>query len=276
MLNIYEFNQYRDFDSFSNLELFIIAFACMCVGSFAQSVIYRSNPKILNKNKLNIFYPRSFCPNCKKQINPLYLIPLLGFLFQVGKCIKCKEKISIEYPLAEISFLLIGLLLVYLYGLNLFFYIIFLIFFLFYILFFLDLKFFYLPFGLNITLILIGLTTNGFLNMFVDSFFNLLNGNGLLFSLYGFFFGFFTLWSVNFFYRLLRKKDGIGGGDFILLGAIGSIFGPVSLIFILLVSSLIGCIFFLINKEAVDNRLPFGSFLIVGSIIYFITKILNF
>ena len=91
MLNIYEFNQYRDFDSFSNLELFIIAIACMCVGSFAQSVIYRSNPKILNKNKLNIFYPRSFCPNCKNQINPLYLIPLLGFLFQVGKCIKCRE-----------------------------------------------------------------------------------------------------------------------------------------------------------------------------------------
>ena len=244
----------------------------MCVGSFAQSVIYRSNPKILNKNKLNIFYPRSFCPSCKNRINPLYLIPLLGFLFQVGKCIKCKEKISIEYPLAEISFLLIGLLLVYLYGLNLFFYIIFLIFFLFYILFFLDLKFFYLPFGLNITLILIGLTANGFLNMFVDTFFNLLNGNGLLFSLYGLFFGFFTLWSVNFFYKLMREKDGIGGGDFILFGAIGSILGPVSLSFILLVSSLIGCIFFLINKEAFDNRIPFGSFLIVGSIIYFITK----
>ena len=123
MLNIYEFNQYRDFDSFSNLELFIIAFACMCVGSFAQSVIHRSNPKMLNKKKLNIFYPRSFCPNCKNQINPLYLIPLLVFIFQLGKCINCREKISIEYPLAEISFLLIVLILVYSYGLNLFFYI---------------------------------------------------------------------------------------------------------------------------------------------------------
>jgi prepilin signal peptidase PulO-like enzyme (type II secretory pathway) len=71
---------------------------------------------------------------------------------------------------------------------------------------------------------------------------------------------------------LISKKDGIGGGDFILFGGIGSLLGPFSLGLILFMASLFGCLMFLIDRKKNKEQIPLGSCLILGSICYFLIK----
>lgn len=66
-----------------------------CVGSFLNVVIYRL-PK-----DLSIVSPGSACPACKTLI-PFYdNIPILSWLLLLGKCRKCKAKISPRYIIIE-------------------------------------------------------------------------------------------------------------------------------------------------------------------------------
>lgn len=44
---------------------------------------------------------RSRCFSCGKTLRWIELVPILSFLWQVGKCRKCKTKISWQYPLVE-------------------------------------------------------------------------------------------------------------------------------------------------------------------------------
>jgi prepilin signal peptidase PulO-like enzyme (type II secretory pathway) len=75
------------------LFIFILG---LCVGSFLNCVIYRLETGKSLKG-------RSFCPKCKKQLKWTDLIPVFSFLFLCGKCKYCKEKISLQYPIVEIS-----------------------------------------------------------------------------------------------------------------------------------------------------------------------------
>jgi leader peptidase (prepilin peptidase)/N-methyltransferase len=77
-------------------------------------------------------------------------------------------------------------------------------------------------------------------------------------------------------FKAIKKKDGIGGGDFILFGGIGSIHGPIALPVILLIGSFLGCLYFIFSKKTTDSELPFGSFLILGSFVYFVLNLMNF
>jgi prepilin signal peptidase PulO-like enzyme (type II secretory pathway) len=44
---------------------------------------------------------RSYCPNCRAQLRIIDIIPLLGYLFNKGRCHICNEKISGFYLLVE-------------------------------------------------------------------------------------------------------------------------------------------------------------------------------
>ncbi|MDD5011357.1 MAG: prepilin peptidase [Phycisphaerae bacterium] len=77
-----------------------------CVGSFLNVVIYRL-PK-----DLSLISPGSACPFCKTPIAFYDNIPLLSWLCLLGKCRKCKAKISPRYFIIE---LLSALLFVSLY-----------------------------------------------------------------------------------------------------------------------------------------------------------------
>lgn len=65
------------------------------MGSFLNVVICRL------KNGEKIVKSRSHCPHCKKELNWYELIPVISFIIQLGKCRKCKQAISWQYPLVE-------------------------------------------------------------------------------------------------------------------------------------------------------------------------------
>tara|TARA_Y100000992_G_scaffold294033_1_gene253297 strand:- start:65 stop:598 length:534 start_codon:yes stop_codon:yes gene_type:complete len=165
-----------------------------------------------------------------------------------------------------------GLYLIFLFGISEYSLFLILIFTFFYILFFLDLKFYFLPISINILLTLSGFVSNYFFYIFIDEQLFLFSMSPFSFSLYGFIIGYISLWVVNLIFKLIYEKDGIGGGDFILFGAIGSIFGPMSLPIIIFLGSLLGCITYAFFKDKFKAGLPLGSFLILGSLLYFIFK----
>jgi prepilin signal peptidase PulO-like enzyme (type II secretory pathway) len=68
----------------------------LALGSFGSVIITRVP-------KRKSIGGRSECPHCKVQIAKRDLIPVLSFLLLQGKCRYCKKKISIRYPLLELS-----------------------------------------------------------------------------------------------------------------------------------------------------------------------------
>lgn len=66
------------------------------IGSFLNVVALRYNTGMTLKG-------RSKCFSCGKNLEWHELVPLFSFLFQMGKCKKCKSKISWQYPLIELT-----------------------------------------------------------------------------------------------------------------------------------------------------------------------------
>ena len=268
MINSYNFNHINVYNSLTSIELILFSIIFLCIGSFISSVIYRLSPN--TSKDVSIFFPRSFCPNCKKQIKLIYLIPLLGFILQKGKCSYCNNSISSSYPITELIFLFTGIYLLFLYGINIVLFFLFSIFSLLYILFLLDFKFYLLPFSINLLLIFLGFLSNYLFEMFIISDLYPSSISPLVFSSLGFIVGFSSLWIINFIFKLIYKKDGIGGGDFLLYGALGAVFGPISLPIIMFLGSLFGCLLYMSFIKRFKKEIPLGSCLVLGSIFYFI------
>ena len=271
MINIYN-PVFLNISSFSIVDLIIISIFFLSVGSFCSSIIFRLAPN----GPLPLSKIRSSCPACSKKIDAINLIPLLGFVIQSGKCKFCNSNISKFYPFTEMFFLLIGILLITNYGIGLSTIVYTVIIFCFYILFFLDYKYLYLPVYINLLIVFFGVIFNAKYQLFIDETFLILGVKPILFTLYGLVFGYSSLWLINLMFKVIKKKDGIGGGDFILFGGIGSIHGPIALPVILLIGSFLGCLYFIFSKKTIDSELPFGSFLILGSSVYFVLNLMNF
>jgi len=78
------------------LIFFIFLFG-LCIGSFLNVVIYRL------ETGEGIVKKRSHCPGCQKTLAWYELIPLASFLILRGRCRHCRESISWQYPLVELS-----------------------------------------------------------------------------------------------------------------------------------------------------------------------------
>ncbi|EOQ90475.1 peptidase A24, N-terminal domain protein [Leptospira yanagawae serovar Saopaulo str. Sao Paulo = ATCC 700523] len=57
-----------------------------------------------------MFRKPSHCPSCESKIPKLYLLPILGWIFTKGKCQQCQIPVSKLYPLSELLFGLIAIL----------------------------------------------------------------------------------------------------------------------------------------------------------------------
>lgn len=69
------------------LGLFIGSFLNVCIDRLPQDQ--------------SIITPPSHCPNCKRKLGVLDLIPLLSYIWLRGRCRYCKERIPLRLPIVE-------------------------------------------------------------------------------------------------------------------------------------------------------------------------------
>lgn len=249
------------------LALFFFGIIC---GSFANVCIYR-----LPKNK-SIVTGRSSCPNCKKKIIWYDNIPLLSFILLKSKCRFCKKPINSQYFIVELITAISFVSIYYFFGLTLAALLLSILSVFFIIIFFIDLKHFIIPNELTFPLMIIGFFKSFDPNLNQTIFPNYIN------SLIGGVFGYLIIWLIIFFYKKVRKKEGMGLGDAKLLAVVGFWFGWFSIPFTIFMSSVVALIFVLpslINKSRkMSSQIPFGPYIIIAAIFYvsFSNQIKNF
>ena len=230
-------------------------------GSFANVCIVR-----LPKDK-GVVAGRSSCPKCKKEILWYDNIPIISFFLLQGKCRKCKKKISFQYVVVELLSIISFLSIYYLYGLSLTTLLLIILSLAFIIIFFIDLKHFIIP-----DIITYPMMVLGFLKSF-DPNLNEIFPN-YIFSLIGGIFGYGIIWSIIYFYKQVKKKDGMGLGDAKLLAVIGFWFGLDAIPFIIFLSSttaLLSVVPDLIKKtKKLSTQIPFGPYIIIGNLIFLV------
>jgi len=224
-------------------------------GSFANVVIYRLP---LGQS---VVAPRSRCMNCEKPIAWYDNIPIFSWFILRGRCRHCGQRYSFRYAAVET---LMGVTFVALYlklGLC-----------------WLLLEYLIFAFGL-ITASCIDLdhmilpdvfTLSGIALGLVGAAVN--PEREFLPALFGFLLGGGSLWAVAAIYALLRKQEGMGGGDIKLLAWIGAVLGWTSVPFVVIISSLVGSLVGLIvmarTKGNLSQAIPFGPYLAFGAILY--------
>lgn len=249
---------------------------CLAVGSLLNVIIYRL-PLMLQAEwstqchallelpeasvkKINLFYPRSFCTNCKTMIPSWHNIPILSYAILKGRCRQCHEPISLRYPLVEAACLLLSLLAAHIFGFH--FSLIFILLFVWIIicLCMIDLQHQLLPDSLTLSLLWLGLIANT-QSLFTTLPNAVLSAAGIYLSLWLF---------IQLFY-LVTGKIGMGEGDFKLFAAFGAWFGWTQLPLILLISTLsgaiVGMIYLKLSKKTRETPIPFGPFLCIAGLI---------
>ncbi len=226
------------------------------VGSFLNVVILR-----LPDRNQSIIFPASHCPRCSSSLHWYENIPIISYIFLRGKCSHCQVHISLQYPLVEFLMALLAAALMNSFQLS----IVTAGYFLFcaalLVVIFIDIHHQIIPDVISLPGILLGVLFS-FVSPTVtwqSSLLGLLIGGGVLYA-------------VALLYFLLRKIDGMGGGDIKLLAMIGAWLGWQSLPFVIFASSLFGSLVGLIamfyQKKGGRTRIPFGPFLSLAALVY--------
>ncbi len=215
---------------------FFVFILGLCVGSFVNVLIDR-----LPKGE-DVIGGRSRCDFCKKNLRWFELIPVLSFLIQGGKCLRCRKRISIQYPVIELV-TAAGFVLLYQQLPNL------AIFLALLVIFVADYKYEIIPdsmiaFGLLGSLLQEDLLQNWPMAVGAAAFFLCL--------------------------FLITKGRGMGFGDVKLVFLLGLILGYPNIIVALyaafLTGAAIGIILMIGGKKSLKSHVPFGPFLILGTV----------
>lgn len=250
----------------------------LIVGSFLNVVIWRIPKALFSGSGLEspaedaepispwrcLFNPPSTTPCCGQAISWRDNIPVFSWLRLRGKCRHCRKGISPRYLLVELC---TGLAFAWSYiqfgfGFQMLWYCALLA--LLIILFCIDLETYYLPDCFTYSVLWLGLLGSAF------DFLPLAPVDAIL----GAALGYLMPWSINFLYWLWRGRDGFGGGDFKLLGALGAWLGAMTIMPILGMATILALIGvglqMLLNREQWNpgRMLPFGPFLILAGAIF--------
>jgi leader peptidase (prepilin peptidase) / N-methyltransferase len=225
------------------------------IGSFLNVVIYR-----VPRNE-SIVKPGSHCTTCGNPVRFYDNIPFISFLLLSGRCRKCGQRISMRYILVEMLVAVIFATLYHLNGLSIELPIFLAFACLLVVISSIDLDFYIIPDVLSLGGIVLGIATSFFRFPFtyMDSFIGVFIGGGLLYA-------------IAKSYELLRKREGMGGGDIKLLGMIGAFCGWHGVVFSLIAGSFAGTIvgipLMIVKRQDTKYALPFGPFLSLGALIY--------
>jgi len=227
----------------------------LSLGSFLNVCIYRI------PLKQSIAHPPSSCPHCGERIRFYDNIPLLSYLFLMGRCRQCGHRISLRYPIVEGLTGLLSLMLFTTYGIS-FQYLLLLLFSATLVtISFIDLDHRIIPDLLSLPGVAAGWAVSLFpwSVYWLDSLIGTVAGGG-------------SLYLVATVYERVTGREGMGGGDIKLLAMIGAWMGWQALPLIVLIASLtgavIGSVFILCAGEGYRFRIPFGPFLSSGALLY--------
>lgn len=230
------------------------------IASFLNVVIWRV------PRGESIVKPASHCPKCNAEIKWYQNIPIISYLMLRGKCANCKTGISPRYVLVEmlggflfwaaywrfgvyapIMWVWIALMII---GS------------------FIDFDYKLLPDFVTIGGMIYGLVLAGVnwgLTGELGAVFDSLGGLAL---------GFGLLMLIRILGEKAFKREAMGLGDVFLMGAVGAIFGPVAVIFSLILSSFLGSIvgvaMILVSKAKIGKQIeiPYGPYICMANLVW--------
>lgn len=237
------------------VSIFAFVFGAV-IGSFLNVVILR-----LPNHNSSIAYPASHCPQCSTTLRWFDNIPLLSYVLLVGRCRYCRASISLQYPVVELLMALLSLAVYVQFDLTVTAagYLLFCAALLTII--WIDIYHQIIPDTISLPGIVIGFCFSFITPVLTwqDSLIGLVAGGG-------------SLYLIALFYLLLRKQDGMGGGDIKLLAMIGAFLGWQSLLFVVFFSSLTGAIVgiacIIRQGSGTATRIPFGPFLSLAALVF--------
>ncbi len=246
------------------------------VGSFLNVVIHRL-PRMMEQEwhaqaaslrgeeppaaeRLNLATPRSRCPHCGHLITALENIPVVSYLILRGRCRHCSAPIGRRYPVVEVLSALLSAYAAWHFGFGLAALGALVFIWAMIALAFIDLDTQLLPDSLTLPLLWGGLALN-------------LGGTyaELPSAVIGAMAGYLALWSVYWLFKLLTGKEGMGYGDFKLLGAIGAWLGwqvlPLTILLSSLVGAAVGIGLILFARHGRNVPIPFGPYLAAAGVL---------
>lgn len=244
-------------------SIFIAALG-LVVGSFLNTIIVRLPQAILNKEPFalaTLWTPSwSQCQQCKKQIKPLDLIPLLNYFWLKGQCRYCKGAIARQYPIVEGLTCLLSLMVALRFGISFNTLAALILMWGLIALALIDAKHFLLPGILTLPLLGLGLLFNLFGAL--EPFHN---------AVLGAVFGYGIFWGIYWAYRITTDKEALGQGDFKFLAMLGAWLGwtvlPIVILLAALLASIWGLRLMKLKQATLQTRLPFGVFLAIAGAI---------
>jgi leader peptidase (prepilin peptidase) / N-methyltransferase len=222
------------------------------IGSFLAAILVRW------PEGRSVLTGRSRCDKCRRTLGPIELVPIVSWFLVKGRCRGCGAPIDKRHLAIEAGAALIGLTAIFahplptavftaVFGWWLF------------LLAALDVEHHWLPDRLTWSLLFAGLPV-----AWVGV------GPPLADRLIGAAAGFLLLALVGWAYRRLRGREGLGGGDPKLLGAIGAWLGWAMLPYVLLGAGLVGLAAVAAMRlrgqpVAATDRLPLGALMAIAA-----------
>lgn len=246
----------------------------LLVGSFLNVVIYRlplmmqrewrtqareylELPVEVAGERFNLMWPQSRCPHCNHRIRAWENIPVVSWLALRGKCSSCKARISARYPLVELACGVLSGYVAWHFGFTLQAGAVLLLTWALLAASMIDVDHQLLPDSIVLPLLWLGLicNTQGLFATLPD-------------ALWGAVFGYLSLWSVYWLFKLVTGKEGMGYGDFKLLAMLGAWGGwqvlPLTILLSSVVGAVLGSIALRMQNAENGTPIPFGPYLAIA------------
>lgn len=212
----------------------------------------------------SLLFPRSHCTKCGHELKFYELVPVLSYIFLRGRCKKCKQKISIMYPVIELFTGILFGLCFYIYGFTPELFLAIILCSIFSIIIVTDLNYYIIPDSIviitGVLIFIYNIFTKGILEACTYVVFGAI--------MFMFMFALMKLGNKLF------KEESLGGGDIKLMGVLGMTVKPLVSVTSLTLAAFIAlpCSMYLLLRKK-DKIIPFGPFIVASFIIIMFTGI---
>ncbi|WP_077618961.1 prepilin peptidase [Bacillus sinesaloumensis] len=203
----------------------------------------------------SIVHPRSACPTCKHHLTAIELIPVFSYIFQGGKCRKCKTRISPIYASVELVTAILFTISPLLVGWSKELIVAWTLISLLMIVFVSDITYMIIPDKVLLFFAPIFIIERIFIPL--DPWWDMLLGSVV---------GFLLLYFIA-----VVSKGGMGGGDIKLYAVIGLVLGwkltLLSFFFSTIIGTMIGLVGMALGRVKKGKPMPFGPSIVIGTLI---------